>query len=109
MENKKLELTFSTTDMDGDKAPERHVRHLIAGLAELHCIDGYTLNKALTGFWKGREEDSYTLSVVCFSMDDYNNTFRFLTNLSNVIKKLYQQDATLLTESDITIWHTLGV
>lgn len=104
---KKLELIFSTTK-DGDCFDERVVRHLIAGYAELHAMDGYTLNKALTGYWRGEEEDSYALAIICFNMDDYNKAFLFLTNLSKVIKKLYQQDETLLTETDITVWHTLG-
>lgn len=103
---KKLELTFSTTK-DGDRFDERVVRHLIAGYAELHAMDGYTLNKALTGYWRGVEEDSYSLTIICFSEYSYNKAFRFLVNLSNVIKRLYQQDETLLTETDITVWHTL--
>lgn len=101
---KKLELTFSTTK-DGDRTPERHVRHLIAGYADINAMDGYTLTKALTGYWQGEEEDSYTLSIICFNKDDYDKTFIFLIKLSNVIKRLYGQDETLLTETDIKVWH----
>lgn len=101
---KKLELTFSTTK-DGDRTPERHVRHLIAGYAKINTIDGYTLTKALTGYWQGEEEDSYTLTIICFDKEDYNKAFRFLVNLSKAIKQLYEQDATLLTETDIQVWY----
>lgn len=100
MVQKKLELIFSTTDENGDRAPERHVRHLIAGFAELHSMDGYTLSKAITGYWQGNEEDSYQLAVLCFTDSEYHKTVKFLTVLSNAIKLVYEQDATLLTETD---------
>lgn len=101
MKQTKLELIFSTTDKDGDKAQERHVRHFIAGMADLNDIDGYTLYKAVTGYWRGKEEDSYTLTVLCFNNYDYNKAVAFLTKLSSAIKRLYRQDETILLESDI--------
>ena len=100
---KKLDLIFSTTDSNGDRATDRHVRHLIAGLAELWDIDGYTLNKALTGYWKGSEEDSYNLTVLTFTDYEYKKARSFMTTLSNLIKRHYNQDETLITESNITI------
>ena len=100
---KKLELIFSTTDSNGDRTSQRHVMLLIAGMADLHCIDGYTLNEAVTGYWQGSQEDSYTLTVLTFTDYDYTKAVSFLTMLSKSIKRLYNQDETLIVESNISI------
>ena len=103
MQQKKLELYFSTTDIYGEKAEERHVRHLIAGMAEVFDIDGYTLTKAVTGYWQGKEEDSFTLTVVCFSNYQYNKAVAYLKTLSEAIKRFYDQTDTLLIETNIMV------
>lgn len=103
MEQKKLELMFSTTDDEGKKASERHVRRLIAGMAELHTVDDYELNKTLTGYWQGKENDTYKLTVICHTEYEYHKTRSFFKVLSNVIKWTYVQHETLLTETIVTI------
>lgn len=103
MAHKKLDLIFSTTDKNGDRTSQRHVMHLIAGMADLYCIDGYTLNEAVTGYWQGSPEDSYTLTVITFTEYDYKKSLSFLRMLSSAIKRLYNQDETLIVESDIVV------
>ena len=101
---KQLQLIFSTTDtVTGDRFSEHHVRQLIAGFADLYSIDAYTLTKAVTGYWKGSEEDSYSLSIICFNDQDHTKVLNFIVQVSTIIENIYNQDETLITESNITI------
>lgn len=98
---KKLDLIFSTTDKNGDRATEKQVRHLMAGFADLHGVEGYTLNKALTGYWQGKEEDSYMITVISFTNEEYIKNLVFIMKLSDAIKGLFHQDETLIIKSDV--------
>ena len=105
---KRLEMFFSTTDtLTGDRFTEHHVRHLIAGFADLYSIEAYTLNKAVTGYWMGSEEDSYNLSIICFSEQDYNKILKFMVQLSSAIEDIYNQDEILITSTDIQVLQEL--
>ena len=91
----KYNVTFSTNH-NGVEKEEKYVKNLTTALLECAGIDGATLTKNLIGIWKGKTEDSYTLSIL-----SDNDISLSVEGLALNIKTSLRQQSVLIEKTSV--------